>query len=274
MKDYTNSSQSVQAWRNVPIIDEVVALPSPPPIEAEPAPQNIQVGLIIVVSANLAVMAVIIIGMIVDGAQAGIAIITGVAYFTLTSPLYLAIVTGVLTAIMGRREREKTERLRIQAYKELGEQAIAWRQSVEQNRHLELTQQALPRDIQRRLAQLESDALERETAQTPGRGSTYISAYSNVSEAAHSDIAPQVDTTAQEAVAWLSGLYDEFGNADRSKLQSDGRLKIRMLGSSRGPGSRDAGLWLISKGVIRKVPGGFALNLRRYPTRESVRNLL
>lgn len=268
-----NTQQAIQAWRN-PVIDDVVTLPPPAPESASKNTANETNLGFVVTAANLLVTAIIITAMLVDGQQAGRAILVGAAYFAITMTSFTILITGTLSTIVASVGREKTERLRIEAYRELGESAINWRIRVEDNRAMEIQAQALPRDIQRRLATLEEEAIERSTNVDPLRTpSTYIAPYSNVSEAAHSDIAPQVDTTAQEAVAWLRALYDDTGEADRSKLQSDGRLKIRMLGSSRGPGSREAGLWLINKGVIRKVPGGFALNLKHYPTRESVRNL-
>jgi hypothetical protein len=47
-----------------------------------------------------------------------------------------------------------------------------------------------------------------------------------------------------------------------------------MIGSKRGSGSRDAGLWLLRERIIEKVPGGYRLNIRDYPTRDSLRHLL
>lgn len=54
----------------------------------------------------------------------------------------------------------------------------------------------------------------------------------------------------------------------------DGRLSGRMIGSKRGSGSRDAGRWLLKERIIERVSGGYRLNLRDYPNRDSLRHLL
>src|SRR5690606_15239116 len=104
---------------------------------------------------------------------------------------------------------QRTERLRIAAYRELGEMAITWRREIEQNRAFELQAQAMPQQLTRRTAALESELLTRQIAvggvQTP---STFVPAFDNRSGAAFADETetPQ-DSSASEAVAWLSGLY-------------------------------------------------------------------
>lgn len=226
--------------------EEIFALPPPPITDVETHPQNIQAGLIIVVSANLAVMIIVISGMMVGGAKPVEAIIAGVAYFTLTSPIYLAIVTGVLSTVIVRYAREKTERIRIDAYQELGERAIEWRLACEQTRQIELLGRRPPTEGVQRTSPLAS----------------YVAPFADGEQA-------QV-----EGVRFAMGLYSTVGHPDPKRVHADGRLKQRMLGSKRGSGSREAGRWLLRAGIIQRVRGGYALDVGRFPTRDSLRHLL
>lgn len=260
----THDSRDSRQYGNFITAADDILTPPPPPIhtDPEPAPQNIQAGLIIVVSANLAVMTVVITVMLAGGAEPMRAIIAGIAYFTITSPLYLVIVTGALSAIIAVCQREKTERIRIGAYADIAELAITWRLRIEDNRAIELQAAALPADLSRRLALLEE---ERTPPAHPVQPNTFVTAYA------------QEDATAQEARRWAEDLYLPNGRPDPSKVVAEGDkrgwLRIRMLGSKRGGGSREAGLWLLHRKVILRVTGGYCLNLTSYPTRESLRTL-
>ncbi len=231
--------------------------------------------------ANLLITAMIITAMILDGTQAMNAIIIGSAYFAVTMVLFSLVVTGSLSAIVASSAHERTERQRIESYEVLGALAIEWRRDVERNRTLELQAEARPLQLTRRIAALENELLER-SLDTGGLHTpiNFVTPYSNVSTAAHSDTGTQVDSSAQEAVAWASSLYDDLGQPDKRKVQlvgeigSIGRLKIRVIGSNRGSGSRDAGLFLLKHNVIKKVSGGYQFRLDSFPTRESLRNLL
>jgi hypothetical protein len=273
-EQYRSTQQAIQAWRNVPVVDEVVPLPPPPDVPSKPAIVEANLGFVITI-ANLLITAIIITAMMLDGTQAKNAIVAGSIYFAVTMTSFALVITGTLSAIVAALARERTERQRIKAYRVLGELAIQWRQAVEANRTAELQAQAMPIQLQKRIAALETELLEQRVAADPlRRVSTFVSPYDNRSKAAFAEeVEPPVDTTANEAIGWASGLYNELGQADPAKVQADGRLKMRMIGSSRGPGSREAGLWLVHKGVIVKVPGGFALNMRHFRTRESLRNL-
>jgi hypothetical protein len=79
---------------------------------------------------------------------------------------------------------------------------------------------------------------------------------------------------AVEALRWACALYDATGRPDRRKVGADGRLRVRMIGSKRGGGSRESGLWLLRNGVIVRVRKGYALDLLAFPTAETVRRLL
>ena len=70
------------------------------------------------------------------------------------------------------------------------------------------------------------------------------------------------------------GLYDTHGRPDSKHVHGDGRLRGRMLGSKRGTGSREAGRWLLRSGIIQRVRGGYALDVIRFPSRDSLRHLL
>jgi hypothetical protein len=265
-----------EVWPSfVPALDDVLDPPPAANTTTKPTQRHdISLGFVVTV-ANVLVTAIIVIGMLVDGRQASSAIITGSAYFAITTALYMFIDTGALATILSAWQREKTERYRVRAYRELGELAIGWRVRIEENRAAELQAQALPTQLARRVATLETEMLEQRVHVDPVQGApSFVTPYDNRSKAAHAETGPQVDTTANEAIAWLNDLYDDIGEVDRSKVNSDGRLKVRMIGSSRGPGTREAGLWLIDKGVITKVPGGFSLNMRYFRTREGVRTLL
>lgn len=266
-------------WRAyAPAIDEVMS-PPPAPVEIEtteasPNSQQTQAGLIVIVSANLAMTAIIMTVLLLYGSDVEAVLQRGVLYFAITTPIYLIIITGSLAKILGRWAREKTERQRIKAYERVMVVAFQWRREVEANRAAEIQAQSLPTQLTRRIAALEEELLERRLSTDPLRNvATFVAPYDNTSKAAHAD-EHAVDTTAQEAIAWLNDLYDELGNADRRKIRPDGRLRVRMLGSTRGPGSREAGRWLLDRGAILKVEGGFALNMRYFRTRENVRNLL
>lgn len=275
-------SRSDRRHAYVPAVDEILAPPPPPVAETNTElVQRQDFGLgFVVVSANVLVTAIIVIGMLVDGQQASRAIITGSGYFAMTTVLYVFIHTGALSAIVAVWQRERTERYRIKAYLQAAQLAIGWRVRIEENRALELQGQALPADLSRRLAQLETDALERKVSaggiQTPNAQSSFVSAYDNTSNAV---FAPKGDTTAQEAIRWASCLYlDTTGLPDPAQVQTSGDqqgwLKIRMVGSKRGTGSKEAGLWLLQRRVIVRAPGGYKLNIKHYPNRESLRALL
>jgi len=259
---------------------------APPPAQVEMqhvAPHPVietNLGFVLTV-ANLLITAIIITAMMLDGTQAMSAIIAGSIYFAVTMTGFSLVVTGALSAIVASTAHERTERQRIESYEVLGALAIEWRRDVERNRTIEMQAQAMPMQLTRRIAALETELLQRAIAVDPlHTPHTFVTAYSNVSTAAHSDMGPQVDTSAQEAVAWLSSLYNDLGGPDPKKLQlvgeptSIGRLRVRMLGSNRGGGTREAGLFLLHNGAIKKVAGGYQLQLSAFPHRESLRNLL
>jgi hypothetical protein len=264
----------------VPAIDDILA-PPPPAVEPESKVTQVHDGGLgfVVVSANVLVTAIIIIGMLVEGQQASRAIVVGAVYFASTTVIYAFIHTGALSAIIGVWQHERTERVRIQAYASVAEMAIGWRIRVEENRTLELQMQATPGDMARRLAQVENELMDHRLAADPPQGvSTYVAPYDNRSRGAFAEAA-QPDTTAQEALAWARTLYlDSTGLPDPDRVQTSGEqegwLKGRMLGSKRGTGSKEAGLWLLHHKIILRAAGGYKLNTQHYPRRESLRNLL
>lgn len=275
---YPRRDSQERKWPSyVASAEEFIAPPPAAPIDYTPQKESHRdLGMgFVVITANVFVTGIIIIGMLVYGQGALYAIVTGAIYFALTTTLYVLIHTGALSEIVGIRQREQTERQRIEAYAQAATLAIQWRIKVEDNRTLELQAQALPTQLARRVAALEDRAFEREESVAPMQTpSTFVTAFDNRSRAAFAEeTQPAGDMTANEALAWARTLYNDAGDPNPAKVYNDGRLKVRMAGSSRGPGTREAGLWLIQKGVIKKVPGGFALNIKHFPTRESLRGL-
>jgi hypothetical protein len=145
-----------------------------------------------------------------------------------------------------RHERETTERIRIEAWREIAERAFEWKIAIEETRQLELAGRRTPTGDVHRVSPLNS----------------FVPAIADGEEAQ------------QEGIRFALGLFDTHGRPDAKKLHPDGRLAGRMIGSKRGSGSRDAGLWLLRERIIEKVPGGYRLNIRDYPTRDSLRHLL
>lgn len=227
--------------------DETIPLP-PPIVEIQSAPVSTtetNLGFVLTI-ANLAVTGIIIIAMMIDGTQAGRAIVVGAIYFATTTGSFALVVTGTLSAIVNGWQRERTERQRIVAYRELGELTLEWKLSVEETRQLELVGRRPPAEGVQRVSPLNS----------------YVAPFADGEQA-------QV-----EGVRWASMLYDTAGRPDRKRVHADGRIKVRMIGSKRGSGSREAGRWLLRQGIIKRVPGGYALNLDHYPNRDSLRHLL
>lgn len=233
------------------VLDE---LPLPPgnPLGAVAEPETFHVSdhetnaaLIVTVAANIAMSLIIITAMILDGSKANRAIIAGGLYFLVSTITFSFVITGSLTAILGRWARETTERKRIDAYLELGERMLEWRMLQE----LALTTPRGPTQPTHRLSPL-------------GDAPNYVAPYQDGERAA------------VEGLRWAVGLYDVGGYPDRRKVGADGRLMCRMIGSKRGGGSRESGLWLLRQGVIVRVRKGYALDVARYSTVADVRRLL
>lgn len=253
----------------IPAFDDIWT-PLPPPGDAssptQSSPTTGEAGLgLVLTAANLFVTIVLVAGMLINGEQVGRALVVGAIYFTITTPVYAVIATGSLTAIVTVWQRERTERHRIDAYADTTELALTWRIKIEENRMLELQAQAQP------LPQLA------DPVQTGAARDTFVPAYDNRSAAAFVDNR-RPDTTAQEAINWVNALYLPTGQPDPAQVQTTGErtgwLKTRMLSSKRGTGSAEAGLWLLQRHVILRAPGGYKLNLTRYPTRDRLRALL
>ena len=228
-------------------LDEV-APPPPQYVDVQhnrPATVESNLGLVITL-ANLMLAAIIVIAMLLDGTQVMLAIITGAVYFAVTMIFFTLLVTGSLTMILADLSKERTEHHRIDAYQELGEQAIQWRLAVEETRQIEL--------LGRRGST--------EGVQPPGQLQSYVPPFADGERA-------QV-----EGVRFAMSLYDTQGRPDSARVHSDGRLRGRMLGSKRGTGSPEAGRWLLRAGIVKRVRGGYALDLERFPNRDSLRHLL
>jgi len=211
----------------------------------------------IALGANVALTIIIVTAMMIDGSQARTAIIVGSAYFMLSTFLFAGVTTGALTAVINGYQRERTERQRIAAHLALGTMALHWRLEVERNRVIGIPSASPlpgagipPAGSAERISPL----------------STFVEPYANEERAQ------------AEAIAWAEKLYDRAapGAPDGRKVQlagapeAIGRLRVRMIGSKRGGGSRDAGVWLLRQGVIRKVSGGYSLNVAQFPYRHYI----
>jgi hypothetical protein len=227
--------------------------PDPKPVDSPAAPQ-LDVGLgCVVISANVLVTVVIVVGVWIDSSEAGRAILSGALYFGITTPVYVSMVTNTLTSVVATWQRERTERHRIDAYTDLSELALRYRIRVERNETLRLRQQvALPPP-------------PADPPQGVSPSPRFVAPYADG------------DRAKQEAITWLAGLYGEDGLPDPRKVSTNGTppgwLKIRMLGSTRGGGSREAGLWLLHQGIVQKHDRNYRLNLGRYPNRMTLRDL-
>lgn len=270
------SNYTPRKWEVMPAAEDF-PIPAPPTREPDNTaplpPPAVQEGVArVLTKANLMITAIIIAGMWFNGEEVVSALITGGSYFAVTMICYVLFISGQAAAIVGIRQRERTERLRVEAWYNVATQALHWRMAVEQNRTLELQAQALPVDIQQRVAQLERHQLVEETAapvQTPYAATTFVAPYP----------ATRVGTDpAEEALAWACELYrDSDGRPDPEKVVTEGDkagwIRGKMLGSKRGSGSREAGLWLLHRGVVRQVAGGYALDIKRFPHRGALRRL-
>jgi hypothetical protein len=244
LSEYTTRSRVTQ---HPAVYDDVVVLPPSATIEAANQPASVETNLGFVLTiANLALTGIIVIAMMIDGTQAKNAIVVGSLYFAITTGTFALVVTGTLTNIVNGWQRERTERLKVQAYRELGELNYGWKIAIEETRQLELAGRRPPTGGAQRISPLNS----------------YVPAIEDGQEAQ------------SEAVRFAMGLYATNGKPDPKKLHPDGRLAGRMLGSKRGAGSRDAGRWLLREGIIKRVRGGYALNIALFPNRDSLRHLL
>jgi hypothetical protein len=201
-------------------------------------------------AANILITTIIIVAMLVDGTQARTAIVVGAAYFGVSSFVFSVVTTGTLTSIVNSWQREQTERRRVAAYLALGTMALRWRMEVERNRTIEAetvqTPHAPPAVPAERLSPL----------------TTFVEPYANEERAA------------LEGIAWAEKLYDGNGEIDPRKVHPNGQLRIRVIGSKRGGGNREAGAWLLRQRIIVRVDGGYSLNVARFPRRHYVSALM
>lgn len=247
MPDHITRSAAARSY--VSTFDEL-APPMPPPpsyieVQSKPATVETNHGFVVTI-ANLLITAIIITAMMLDGTQAKNAIITGSLYFAVTMGTFSLVITGTLSAIVNGWQREKTERQRVEAYRELGELAIEWRIAVEETRQIELQGRRPPVESVQRLSPLNS----------------YVPPFAEGEKA-------QV-----EGIRFAMSLYNTVGRPDPQRVHPDGRLRLKMIGSKRGSGSREAGIWLLRAGIIQRVKGGYRLDVNRFPTRDSLRSYL
>lgn len=254
MSDYTTRAKPRAISSYVPAVEEILS-PPPPPAESDipVPPDNGGLGALFVL-ANIFVTFLLIAGMIINGEEVRTAMLIGAIYFIVSTSVVALIVTHALTTVIAVWQREKTERARIDAYADIAEMAIQWRLAIEKNRALELQAQA-PQQPQ----------LPAGGVQPPHKGRTFVPPYD------------KPDETAREAVDWAYSLYLPTGKPDPEKVQVEGDkrgwLLVRMLGSKRDGGSKEAGLWLLHRKFILPARGGYIVNLNHFPRREHLRAL-
>lgn len=265
----------------VPAIPDDVLAPPPSPLPEAPLVRDsvrAENAWFVLMVANILVTTIIIAAMLIDGTSTRRAIMWGVVYFAPTTTIFVLALTGTLTDIVRGRQREITERERIAAYADLGEQALRWRQSVEDNRRLELERDSLPATLSKRLNEI--DAKLDEVYYPPRAGGVQpppdVAPYDNRGKAAFARELHPVDTTREEAIAWARKLYNDLGEPHPHYVQLSGRAVGRIqntdiIGSARGKGSAEARLWLLQRRILLKRPGGYALNLDLVPTERDLR---
>lgn len=266
----------------VPAVPDDVLAPPPAPLPDAPLVRDsvrAENAWFVLTFANVLVATIIVAGMLVDGSTTGRAILYGSLYFFFTMTIFVLALTGTLTDIVRGRQREITERERIAAYADLGEQAIRWRVKVEDNRRREIERDSLPSTLARRLTQLEAKLDELGEGDAEGmQPPSYVSAYDNRGQAAFAQELHPADTTRDEAVAWARKLYNDLGEPHPHYVQLSGKESARgriqhteIIGSARGAGSAEARLWLLQRRVLLKRPGYYALNLKDFPTERELR---
>lgn len=266
----------------VPAFDDVIQ-PPPEPATEPPLVRNSvssEAAWFISTLSIVLMTVVLIVSMLVDGSTAREAVQQGVKFFLGAIALVTVVLSGTLTDMWRGYQHEKTERRRIDAWADLGEQVIELRMAAEQNRRLELERAALPAALSRRLAALETELLEQRMEPALPQTHTFVSPYDNRRGGAFAEeTQPEADTTAQEAIRWVSNtLYTDTGEINREHVLLDGKPEARgmivdtdVIGSKRGPGSKEALRWLLDRHVLFRVPGGYALNVEGYPRRDDLR---
>lgn len=266
----------------VPAIVEDVLPPPPAPHPEPPLTREgvrAETAWLVVTLSIMLMTLVLFTAMIIDGSTARQAINAGTKFFALTMGLVVLILSGALTDILRAWWRERTERRRIDAWADLAEQAISWRIKVEDNRRAELARDSLPVTLSKRLTQLEA-ALDEARSQDAGDVQTpsYVAPFDNRGNAAFAQELHPVDTTREEALRWAMQLYLDTGDPNPHYVQLSGKPEARgriqniaVIGSARGAGSADARLWLLQRRVLAKRPGGYALNLKDFPTSRELR---
>lgn len=166
------------------------------------------------------------------------AIVTGGIYYGITTLFALLVLSGSLAQIVTNRQEQVTLR-----------KYHALQYSVE--RPTALADNADPLQL--------SGTPPAERLPGPFGGTTYVAA--------------EDMTTRRDAALWAVSLYGSDGKADPNKIslkgekEPPGRLKVAAPATA-------AKEYLIAKRVLQRVDHGYRLNIARYPTADTLRDLL
>ncbi len=214
MKNFTNESASYQEAQAQPVTYAVDGLGK------------------VVTGANILVAIILVAAMYYDSHSATVAVLSGVAYFSLSTTMALLTLSGSLTHIVTNGQREKTIRLRDKNLYSL--QAAQLQVSL-----------VPPVQIPR---------------MEPARPPALPQAPNFVAAHAEPD-----DGTRREAAAWLLQLYGADGSPDpkkvlmKSEKERPGRVRIAAP-------SAPAKQLLLDRYILHDLGNGFRLNLGKCPT--------
>lgn len=189
---------------------------------------------IIVTSANVLLAIILIVGMLFDGQSIVLSIITGAAYYFLSTVTVVGLASGQLSTMWRAWLVASTEKHRVDAYEYLAE------------RKMELDAPQTVQTVQP-VRQLPADPVQTPTALPHN----YVPAY-----------------TAQavgEAWEWVSTLYDSAGMLDMRRVRK-GYIQGEIVGSKRHGGNAEALELLRSLNMVAQAKGGYVFNVKRYPT--------
>ena len=182
----------------------------------------------IVISANVLLAVILIVGMAWEGQSIVLSILTGAIYYFLTTVSVIALSSGQAGVMLRTWQQERTERYRIDTYADLAEMKM----------------------------QLEAPT---PTPMLPVGGVQTPTALPV------NYVAPYTPEAVTEAWEWVTGLYGRNGQIDQQRVRG-GFVQGSVVGSKRGGGSVAALELLKAHRFIKAAEGGYRFNSKAYPT--------